>query len=153
MRPTHPLNPKHLRTFSRQNQSRDDLARLQHRLDCVLLVAEGQACDTVGCWFGVDRRTIQRWVHDADVHGLETLAGSHGGGRCSVLDERLRLALGHDLAVSPRQLGYAEACWSGKRLALHLAKAYGVSLGVRSCQRLLVKARSGCWPGCDEAAS
>lgn len=148
-----PLKAEQLRALVRQNQSRHDLARLQHRLDCVLLVAEGQGCDAVGRWFGVDRRTIQRWVHDAEAYGLASLAGGHRGGRASALDERLRLLLGHDLAEGPRELGYAESTWSGKRLALHLDRVYGVRLGVRSCQRLLVRVRRGCWPDGEEATA
>ena len=41
------------------------------------------------------------------------------------------------LRLPPRQFGLEGHLWDGKLLAAHLAQAFGVTLGVRQCQRLL----------------
>lgn len=126
-----------------------DAGQLLHRLDGVLLVAEGRSCQEVGHWFGVDRRTVQRWVHhtamQAATQGLPGLAstqhGTHHGGRPKALDAQQLQRIQQDLLASPALHGYPEAHWSGKRLALHLQQHCGVVLSVRSCQRLIANSR------------
>lgn len=117
--------------------------RLLHRLDGVLLVAEGRSCNEVAAWFGVDRRTVERWIRAADAQGIGGLAEHHHVGRPAKLSgaqlQELRLAL----PCAPAVLGYPDRRWTGKRLALHLAARYGQVLSVRSCQRLIVGSRSG----------
>lgn len=108
-----------------------------HRLHCVLLVAEGRSCYEVARWFGEDPRTIERWVHALNEHGIEGLREHHSGGRPTRLaDEQIpRLAL--DLQKPPRVCGYSEREWSGKLLAQHLEGSYGIKLSVRQCQRIM----------------
>ena len=115
--------------------------QLLHRLDGVLLVAEGRSCKEVGQWFGVDRRTVQRWVHKAMAQqGLPGLADAHHGGRPKALDAQQLQRVQQDVLGPPALQGYPEAHWSGKRLALHLQQHCGVTLSVRSCQRLMAAA-------------
>lgn len=111
---------------------------LLHRLDGVLLVAEGRSCSEVANWFGVNRRTIERWVHAADLRGADGLAEHHQhGGRPAKLSATQRLEIGLALLTAPSELGYSERRWTGKRLALHLVRRYRLELSVRSCQRLI----------------
>lgn len=114
-----------------------EAAQLLHRLDAVLLVSAGCSCRQVAAWFGLDRRTVQRWVHNAGADGLSGLAEGHGGGRRSALTAQRLEDLRGELQAAPSALGYPGSKWSGKRLALHLSIRYGVSLSVRSCQRLI----------------
>lgn len=113
-----------------------------HRLDGVLLIAEGCRCCEVAGWFGVNRRTVTRWVYAAYVRCLEGLIERHHGGRPSKLTscqaQRIRL----DFQESPGVYGYHELQWTGKRLALHLDKCYGVEMSVRSCQRMIARSRA-----------
>lgn len=115
---------------------------LLHRLDGVLLVAEGRSCGEVASWFGVDRRTVERWVHAAGARGVDGLVDHHHGGRpakmSSAQGQGIRLAL---LAL-PSVYGYPDRQWTGKRLALHLTRQFGLELSVRTCQRLIVRCQA-----------
>ena len=123
--------------------------RFLHRLHCVLLIAEGRSCYEVARWFGEDPRTIERWVHALDEHGVEGLREHHAGGRPTKLsrDQVQRLAL--DLQEPPCFCGYPERQWSGKRLAQHLDGCYGIKLSPRQCQRMICRRRA---PGLPRAA-
>ncbi len=109
------------------------------RLCCVLLIAEGRSCYEVARWFGEDPRTIERWVHALDEHGVEGLREHHGGGRPAKLagEQAQRLAL--DLQKPPRLPGYPKREWSGRLLTQHLAESYGIKLSARQCQRMLCR--------------
>lgn len=69
---------------------------------CVLLIAEGRSCYEVARWFGGDPRTIERWVHALELHGIEGLREHHAGERPAKLaaEQAQRLAL--DLQKPPR---------------------------------------------------
>ena len=119
-------------------------AYLLHRLDGVLLVSEGRSCGEVARWFGVNRRTVERWIHAAAAQGIGGLAEHHRGGRPARLSGAQLQEIGRALAAAPAVLGYPDRHWTGKRLALHLIRHYGLALSMRSCQRLI--ARSRCEP-------
>jgi transposase len=118
--------------------------RFLHRLHCVLLIGEGRSCYEVARWFGEDPRTIERWVHALDLHGIEGLREHHAGGRPAKLagEQVQRLAL--DLQKPPHVSGYRKREWSGKLLMQHLEGCYRVKLSARQCQRMLRRlARAG----------
>lgn len=111
--------------------------RFLHRLHCVLLVAEGRSCYEVARWFGENPRTIERWVHALDSHGVEGLREHHAGGRPAKVagDQLQRLAL--ELQEPPQLSGSPGRAWSGRSLAQHLEGRYGIKLSTRECQRVL----------------
>jgi len=116
--------------------------RFLHRLHCVVLVAEGHSCADVARWFGGTRRTIERWVHSFEADGIEGLREQHhGGGRSSRLTESRLRELAVDLDRPPVVSGYPDRQWSGRLVALHVARRYGVTLQPRQCQRILREAR------------
>lgn len=117
--------------------------RYLHRLHCVLLVAEGRSCYEVARWFGEDPRTIERWVHALGDHGVEGLRERPSGGRPARLgpDQTQRLTL--ELRQPPRLCGYSKRSWSGALLTQHLEERYGIRLGARQCQRLLLRLARG----------
>lgn len=121
--------------------SADD-GHLLHRLDGVLLVAEGHSCGEVAGWFGVNRRTVERWLRAADAQGADGLAEHHPGGRPARLSGDQLLAISFVLQAPPITQGYPERRWTGKRLARHLARLYGLELSERSCQRLIAGNRA-----------
>lgn len=132
------INGDEVRAMIRSALHSADDGHLLHRLDGVLLVAEGRSCGEVAGWFGVNRRTVERWVHAADARGADGLTEHHQHtGRpaklSSAQQEGIRLAL----LAAPLVHGYPERRWTGKRLALHLARHYGLDLSLRSCQRLI----------------
>lgn len=111
--------------------------RFVHRLHGVLLVSLGRSCYEVAQWFEEDPRTVERWVHAFRVAGADGLLDHHHGGRPGPLTLPQQQQLAQDLATDPGHAGYAQLRWSGKLLALHLERNYGVCLSVRQCQRML----------------
>ncbi len=117
-------------------------AHLLHRLDGVLLVAAGRSCCEVADWFGVDRRTVERWVRTASVTGIEGLARHRQPGRPARLEGDQAQVIQQALRSAPAALGYPDRRWTGKRVALLLTKQCGLAMSIRSCQRLIRRVRS-----------
>jgi transposase len=137
-------NAKSVRELIHASARTSSEQRFLHRLHCVLLIAEGRSCYEVARWFGEDPRTIERWVHALNLHGMEALREHPAGGRPTKLasEEVQRLAL--DLQKPPQFSGYPKREWSGKLLTQHLEGSYGVKLSARQCQRMLRRlARAG----------
>ena len=119
-----------------QEIERSGESRYDHRLHGVMLVAGGLGCGEVAQLFGEDARTIQRWVKRFEQYGFDGLREGERSGRSRSLDESQHKALGRDLRRSPRDFGHAQNLWDGKVLGEHLKSRYGVTLGVRQCQRM-----------------
>ncbi len=130
-------NATEIRRWIARALRHSDTGHLVHRLDAVLMVATGHACAEVGAWFGVDKRTVQRWVHQAQTIGFPGLQEHHAGGRQHRLTREQLQCVAQLLKAPPHALGYSEKRWSGKRLALHIHHTFGVMLSARSCQRLI----------------
>lgn len=128
-----------MRMAIQQEIERSDDSRYDHRLHGVLLVAAGQRCGEVAGLFGEDTRTIQRWVSRFERHGFDGLREGGRPGRPRTLTARQAQRLARDLRRSPREFGHTQNLWDGKRLHAHLRRRYGVSLGVRQCQRLFTQ--------------
>lgn len=129
-------DPDVMRIAIQQEIARSDESRYDHRLHGLLLVTGGQSCQQVAELFGEDRRTVQRWVKRFESHGLEGMREGERLGRPTTLDARQWVALGRDLRRDPAQFGHAGHLWDGNLLAEHLRLRYGVTLGVRQCQRI-----------------
>lgn len=132
-----PLNPDSLRAELAATACRSVELRYAHRLHAVLLVGVGHSCYQVALWLGDDARSIERWVHAFEAQGVDGLKGHPGSGRPARLTPGQRAQLALDLASEPGDHGYSQPRWSGKLLAQHLAKQFGVGLSQRRCQRLL----------------
>ena len=120
----------------RQAIDRSEESRYDHRLHGLLLVASGRSCTEVSQLFGEDATTVQRWVRRFEQRGFAGLRAGERPGRPRVLDKRQWTRLARDLRRDPRRVGHAQNLWDGKCLAAHLRRHYGVSLGVRQCQRI-----------------
>ena len=115
---------------------RSEESRYDHRLHGVLLVCSGFSCGEVAQIFGRSRRTVQYWVRRFEQSGFAGLQETPRPGRPGAVDDVLRERIGQDLRQSPFTFGYSQNLWDGKLLSHHLAKNYGVKLGIRQCQRL-----------------
>jgi transposase len=136
MRPLQVEDTEIMTIAIQQEIRRSEEARYDHRLHGVLLVGQGLNCYEVAELLGQDPVTVERWVRQFNQRGF---AGLHEGmrtGRPGSLTPKQWEALGQDVRRAPRDLGYAQNLWDGKLLAHHLALRYGVSLGVRQCQRI-----------------
>ena len=125
-----------MRIAIQQEIVRSEESRYDHRLHGLLLVTAGQSSQEVATLFGEDRRTVQRWINTFESHGLDGLREGERPGRPKTIDARQWVSLGKDLRRSPSELGYGAGLWDGKLLSEHLRVRYGVTLGVRQCQRL-----------------
>ena len=136
MRKLEIADPEVIRIAIQQEIARSDESRYDHRLHGLLLVTGGQSCQQVADLFGEDRRTVQRWVTRFEVHGLEGMREGERPGRPTTLDAKQWKALGRDLRRDPEEFGHAGHLLDGKLLSEHLRLRYGVTLGVRQCQRI-----------------
>ena len=125
-----------IRIAVQQEILRSEESRYDHRLHGIMLVCSGFRCSEVAELFGHSPRTVQYWVRRFEESGFSGLEDTPRPGRPAVMDKTINQGLGKDLRRSPRELGYTQNLWDGKLLSHHLAKKFGVNLGVRQCQRL-----------------
>ena len=111
----------------------DDAAFI-HRVSMVNLVLAGLPATTLASVSGVDPRTIQLWVKNADENGFESLRDKKRTGRTPKLSSDIKEALKLVLIKDPMEYGYN--VWDGISLSKYIQTTFGVSYSVRSCQRL-----------------
>ena len=111
-------------------------ARYDHRLHGLLLVAQGLTCPEVAHLLGDAPRTVENWVRRFDEEGLAGLAEAERSGRPRRLGEAELEAVEVALRGSPRDHGLSANLWDGKTLSAWIGQEFGISLGVRQCQRL-----------------
>ena len=103
-------NAQTMKIALRQEISRSDESRYDHRLHGVLLVCQGHSCYEVGEWLGEHPTTIERWVHRFEVTGFQGLHEGQREGRPRRLDGQTWQRVEKDLRSHPRDLGYAKIC-------------------------------------------
>lgn len=130
-------SPSVIRLALQQQAVISNDTRLLHRLHALLLIENGQTCQQVAELFGEDRRTIQRWIGRFESDGVEGLQDGAHGGRPATLNEKQWKKLNRELAGRPKSAGVVLFRWDGKLLVEHLREKYGVTLGLRQCQRIL----------------
>ena len=120
----------------REEISRSEESRYDHRLHGVLMVALGMSCYEVGRWFGEHSTSVQRWVRSFERRGFAGLQEGERPGRPSRIAPGILKKLERELRREPRSLGYEQTLWDGKLLSHHLKTRHGVALKMRQCQRL-----------------
>lgn len=118
---------------------RSEEARYDHRLHGVLLVAEGLSCRQVASLLGDSPGTVGNWVHRFNQRGLAGLAEGDRPGRPSRLTSEQLAEIDRILRGTPGAAGWEANLWDGPTLAAFIEDRYGVSMGVRQCQRLFRK--------------
>jgi len=116
--------------------NRSEEARYDHRLHGLLLVSGGRSCNEVGALFGEAATTIQRWVRKFEESGFAGLREGERTGRPRALDDRSWRRIEADLRKAPQAFGLQANLWDGPVLSEHLRRSYGITLGVRQCQRM-----------------
>lgn len=119
-----------------QEIQRSEESRYDHRLQGVLLVAQGMTCPEVGRLLGDAPRTVQYWVRRFEQSGLAGLAEGERTGRPTRLSAAQMAQVSGVLREKPSDVGMQVHLWDGKTLATWIEKRYAVQLGVRQCQRL-----------------
>src|SRR5580704_1382244 len=115
---------------------RSEEARYDHRLHGVLLIAQGMTCPDVALLLGDAPRTVEYWVRRFEQQGLAGLAEGERSGRPGRLTAEHLTAVERVLRQAPREVGLRGNVWDGKALAAWLRQEFGITLGVRQCQRL-----------------
>jgi transposase len=128
-------NPERTKQILRNEIRRSDEARYDHRLHAVLLAVDGQSPYEVAELLGDAPRSVYNWISQFQQEGLGGLREEIRSGRPGRLTEKQRKALEKDLVRSPAEFGYGQPIWDGALLSHHVEKSFGVSLGVRQCQR------------------
>jgi len=125
-----------MRIAVQQEIVRSEVSRYDHRLHGILLVCAGFSCYEVAELFGHSPRTIQYWVKRFERSGFAGLEDIPRPGCPSRLDASTLNTIGRDLRRFPHEFGYSQNLWDGKLLSHHVEHKYGITLGVRQCQRL-----------------
>lgn len=120
----------------REEIRRTEEARYDHRLHALLMVAQGRRCSEVAELFGDATRTVQYWVQRFEKEGFAGLYDAEKPGRPRRLSEEQVYEVGVALRSTPKEAGLRGQIWDGKTLSAYIMKRYGVSLGVRQCQRM-----------------
>ena len=115
---------------------RSPQARYDHRLHGLLLVAQGMSCAQVGHLLGDAPRTVAYWVRRFEAEGLAGLVDGERPGRPRRLDDEQVTQIDAALRKTPKDFGLTGTLWGGKTLAAFIHQQWGITLGVRQCQRL-----------------
>lgn len=118
---------------------RSEEARYDNKLHGVLLACSGMSAEEIANVLGRGVRTIQYWIRRFNRDGFAGLREREGRGRPNRLSGADVQSINSDLRRSPEEFGYAQTMWDGKLLKHHVSKKYGITLGVRQCQRLFHK--------------
>lgn len=115
---------------------RTEEARYDHRLHAVLLVAKGMNCPSAAKYLGDPERTVRHWVEKYNEEGLRGLVEIDKPGRTSRLTEQQLVKIDKILRRPPTEAGMKCGIWDGKTLSAYIENKFGISLGVRQCQRI-----------------
>lgn len=115
---------------------RSEESRYDHRLHGVLLVAQGMTCPEVARLLGDAPRSVEYWIGRFARDGLAGLVEGERSGRPRRLGEKQMAAVDRILRRPPREAGLTGNIWDGKTLSTWIEQKYGVSVGVRQCQRM-----------------
>ena len=115
---------------------RSEDARYDHRLHAIILVAQGLSGHEVARLLGDSPRTVAYWVSRFIEDGLAGLVELERPGRPSRLTEDQLEEIDLALRSSPSEYGLTGNLWDGKTLSAFIKQQWGVTLGVRQCQRL-----------------
>lgn len=115
---------------------RSDESRYDHRLHAVLLVAQGMKCPEVAGLLGDASRTVEYWINRFETSGLAGLVDGERSGRPGRLTAEQMSVIDSALRKEPREVGLTGTLWDGKTLSAFARSRFGVTLGVRQCQRL-----------------
>ena len=98
----------------REEISRSEESRYDHRLHGVLMVTLGMSCYEVGRWLGEHSTSVQRWVRRFERRGFAGLQEGDRPGRPSRIAPGIVKKLERELRREPRSLGYEQTLWDGE---------------------------------------
>lgn len=113
--------------------SSDD-AKFIRKVTIVNLILNGIKASVLSASCGETERTLSSWVKAVDEKGFDELRPKKQPGRPQRLSTEQKEEIKVAVASSPENYGYN--VWDGPSLSEYIGKTYGISIGVRQCQRL-----------------
>ncbi|MCD8155077.1 MAG: winged helix-turn-helix domain-containing protein [Clostridiales bacterium] len=133
-----------IRTFKSDKQSlidegkrivsMSDDAKFLRKVTIVNLMLNGASASSLSPSCGETSRTLTSWMKIVDEQGFEALRPKKQSGRPNRLTQYQKEKIKVAVLSSPEEAGYT--VWDGPSLSDYINKTYGISLGVRQCQRL-----------------
>ena len=114
--------------------STSDDAKFLRKVTIVNLMLNGASASSLSPSCGETARTLNSWMKSVDERGFEALRPKKQPGRPNKLTEAQKEEIKVAILLPPEDSGYT--VWDGPALSDHIKKTYGISLGVRQCQRL-----------------
>ncbi len=118
----------------KQIVSSNDDAKYLRKVTIVNLMLNGATASSLSPACGETSRTLSSWMKTVDEQGFEALRPQKQPGRPFRLSmdqkEKIKVAI----LSAPSDSGYN--VWDGPALSDYINKTYGITLGVRQCQRL-----------------
>ncbi len=134
MRKLEIINAEEQAVAIRNEISRSDESRYDHRLHGILLVSEKMSCYEAGRILGEDPKTLEIWVKKFNTGGFNALREGKRNGRPSKLTLQEMDEIDGDLRKNPKEFNYEQNLWDGKLLKHHIYEKYHKELSVRACQ-------------------
>lgn len=103
----------------------------------LLLAGDGMTTAKLSELTGIPTRTLNDWVKKADETHFEALRPKQRPGKAARLSEEQYAQIKETLTHAPEEYGYL--VWDGKALSEYIQKTFGITLGVRQCQRIFHK--------------
>ena len=103
----------------------------------LLLAGDGMTTAKLSELTGIPTRTLSDWVKKADETHFEALRPKQHPGKTARLSEEQYAQIKETLTHDPEEYGYL--VWDGKALSEYIQKTFGITLGVRQCQRIFHK--------------
>ena len=110
-------------------------ARFIRKVTIVNLMLNGSKASEISASCGETTRTLTSWMKQVDEKGFDSLRPKKQPGRPNRLSEEQKEEIKDAVASDPS--GYGFNVWDGPSLSAFIRDRYGISLGVRQCQRLL----------------
>ena len=114
--------------------SQSDDAKYLRKVTIVNLMLNGATASFLSQCCGETSRTLSSWMKAVDEHGFEALRAKKQTGRPNKLSNSQKEEIKVAVLSNPSLSGYN--VWDGPSLSDYIGKTYGITLGVRQCQRL-----------------
>lgn len=134
LRPLIETEARDLRSLA---HSRKGEARLRDRARICWLSHNGQSVAAIVAVVGLDEKTVRRWIHRFNTHGVAGLRDVPRAGRPPIYSAA---EVGTVIAASltpPDDLGLPFGSWTLDRLAAYLHEAHGIAIRRRRIGELL----------------
>jgi len=122
-----------LLAFMKSTHSKREYGRAQS----IQMKADGYTYEAVAERHGVSSKSVERWVHAYETHGLEGLRLKPHPGRPSRYTGKSRERIVQLALKSPTLFGYLRHDWNLRLLAKHLTKEVGIKIGKTRLSEIL----------------